>query len=139
MFASDLLRGIARRSRNCAHDLAPPGNVRVLVRYLRFPETLRNAVDVFLASKGLPADVFGECVVWVDLFKLLPNSACLLELAEMTKGRGEKSARKIRPGHEHNSLPEQSGCCFVLCRKQICHDRVEDPELRRRRSLPSPS
>jgi hypothetical protein len=98
-----------------------------LVQYLRFPETLRNALDVFLASKGLPADVFGECVVWVDLFELPPNPARLLELAEMTEGRSEKSARKIRAGHEHNPLPEQSGRCFVLSCKQICHtEEVEE-------------
>ena len=32
-----------------------------------------------------------------------------------------KSARKIGLGHEHNSLLEQSGRCFVLSCKQICH------------------
>src|SRR6516165_2028483 len=76
-------RDIVRRSRNCAHDLAPPANVKVLVQKLRFLETHRNALDVFLASKGLPPDVFGECVVGVDLFELFPNPARVLELAEM--------------------------------------------------------
>src|SRR6516162_3101916 len=99
----------------------------LMVQYPRFPETVRNSLDVLLASEGLPADVFGECVVWVDLFKLPPNSACLLELAEMTKGRSENSARKIRPGRQHNSLPEHSSCCFVLSCKQICHtEEVEE-------------
>jgi hypothetical protein len=99
------------------------GNVKVLVQQLRFLETLCNALDVFLAFKGLPPDVFGECVVRVDRFELPPNLACLFELTEMTQRRGQKGARKIRPGHEHNSLPERSGRCFVLSRKQICHTK----------------
>src|SRR5215469_15802982 len=45
----------------------------------------------------------------------------------MTKGRGEKGARKICPRHEHNSLPEQGGGCFVLSRKQICHTEKVEP------------
>jgi hypothetical protein len=75
----------------------------MLLQQLCRPETVSNALDVLLPPKGLPADVVGECVVWVDLFELPPNPACFLELTEMTKGRSEKSARKIRPGHEHNS------------------------------------
>ena len=84
-------------------------------------ETVGNALDVFLPLKGLSADVFGERVVRVDLFELAPHAAGLIELAEMAKGRSEKSARKIRPGHEDNPLPQQSGRCFVLAGKQICH------------------
>ena len=52
-----------------------------LNRYLQTPLA---SGDVCLASKGLPADVFGECVVRVDLFKLPPNPARVLELAQMT-------------------------------------------------------
>src|SRR6516165_3953221 len=45
----------------------------------------------------------------------------------MTKGRGQKGARKICPRLEHNSLPEQGGGCFVLSCKQVCHtEKVEE-------------
>ena len=44
-------------------------------------EAARNASHIFFPPKGLPADVFGECVIWVDLFKLPPDAACLLDLA----------------------------------------------------------
>src|ERR1700739_2228391 len=85
------------------------------------PETVCNAFDVFHTSKGLPGDVIGECVVWVDFFELLPNASCILNLVQMTKGRSEKSAGKVRPGDEQNPLFQQSGRCFVLSRKEICH------------------
>ena len=53
----------------------------------------------------------------------------LIDLAEMAKSGSEYGAAKIRPGHEENTLPEQSRRCFVLAGKQICH--AEEVEILR--------
>jgi hypothetical protein len=53
----------------------------MLVQQPCFLEAARNASHIFFPPKGLPADVFGECVIWVDPFKLLPYLAGLLDFA----------------------------------------------------------
>jgi hypothetical protein len=50
-----------------------------------------------------------------------PDTPGLVDLAEMTKGRRKRGARKIRSGHEDNALPEKSYRCFVLAGQQVCH------------------
>ena len=69
-----------------------------------FRETLGNSFSVLL-PKGLPAEMFSERVFRIDLFEFALDATGLIDLAEMTQGRCEYGAAKIRFGNEENPLP----------------------------------
>ena len=65
--------------------------------------------------------MFAKRVFLIDIHELAPDATGLVELTEMPKSGSERGARKIRLGHEENTLPEKGHRCFLLAGKQVCH------------------
>ena len=90
-----------------------------------FGKALGDPFNVCL-PEGLPAEMFAERVFRIDIDELAPDATSLVHLAEMAESGSERGARKIRLGHEENTLPEKGRCCFVLAGKQVCHAEEVD-------------
>ena len=76
-----------------------------LHRQSGFRETFCNPPDVLFPLERLPDEIFAEGVFWIDLLKLTPNAAGLIDFTEMTKSGSKYGAREICPGHKENPLP----------------------------------
>ena len=59
--------------------------VRLLGRQSDFCQTIGNPLDVLFPLERLPAEMFIEGVLWIDLIQFVPDAPGLVDLTEMTK------------------------------------------------------